>query len=239
MNPSWLGAMVKAAVIAGVAGAGAATAAGECSPPRLISPPPGQTVGDSRPVIAIASDALRHSTRLVAEIRSPEKEILQRVDTELKSDVLQLPGQATLYRANIKLALHATCKGDAPEAAERIAIARIYVDTGLACRPPREVVRSGAELRWARPEEADRTEIALLSADDGREFRRLDENQNRLLGRAADLDAPDRGGFAGCRDPADAAAQGVCSRHEHERPCFALTLAVKFEILFQRGKIEA
>jgi hypothetical protein len=124
-------------------------------------------------VIAIAPDALRLSARLVAEVRIPEKEILQRVDTELKSDALQLPIGATLYRANIKLAVSAKCKDAAPGTGERSANVRIYVDTGLACRPPREIVRSGSRLLWVRAEEADRTEIAFLGADDGRELRRL------------------------------------------------------------------
>jgi hypothetical protein len=130
-------------------------------------------VGDARPVIAIAPDAQRLSTRLIAEIRNPEREILQRVDTELRTHALQLPGQLALYRANIKVALHARCKDGPPGAAEQIATARVYVDTGLACRPPRGAVQSGSELRWTRAEESDRTEVALLSADEGRELRRL------------------------------------------------------------------
>jgi Arc/MetJ family transcription regulator len=134
----------------------------------LVTPSPGQVLADARPVIAIAPDASRRGTWLNAEVRVPEKELLERIDAELGAGALRLPLDAPIYRATVKLALRATCGTGATSTATT----RIHIDTGLACAAPREVAWSRPNLKWQRGDGADRTEVAILRADDARELRR-------------------------------------------------------------------
>jgi hypothetical protein len=148
--------------------AAARGAAADCAPARFVTPAAGEALTNARAPIAFAPQAGRTSLRVTIEMRAPEKEVLQRVDTEVAGDVVRLPSVESLYRADVIVVAYAKCGSDTAPAVQR----RFHVDTGLSCAPPASVMHAAGMLRWARASGAERTEVALLDETDLRELRR-------------------------------------------------------------------
>jgi hypothetical protein len=155
--------MWKACVV--IAASYAASAAG-CPAAELIAPGKGETIAASRPAIEWRALPGVERYRLQMESRIPEGRVLARVDTVVAGTKFVPPGALTDERAAVKVLVTADC-GTAAQPSVIEEPARFFVDLRGSCPAPALSVE-GSKIVWGKVAGAQRYELAVYSALDGR-----------------------------------------------------------------------
>jgi hypothetical protein len=139
----------------------------DCAPPEFLSPAASSVVAEARPLVALRPQP-GVTPRLFVEVRTPEKEILRRLDLRLGSGALQLPLGDSIYRATVSMRASVPCGAGKPAIVE----SRFYIDTGLACPAPARAAIAAGRLTWERPAAASATLVAFFDSGSARELAR-------------------------------------------------------------------
>lgn len=142
--------------------------ADSCQIAEVIAPAGGETVASARPGIEwrVLPSVARY--RLQMESRVPEGRVLARFDTVVAGTRFVPPTALTDERAAVKVLVTADC-GVGNQAGLIEEPARFFIDLKNSCPAPASVqVNDGKTIGWGKVAGAQRYELAVYSAIDGR-----------------------------------------------------------------------
>jgi hypothetical protein len=141
-----------------------------CANTAVLVPAGSQVIPETRPLIVWAGQQRAH---VVLEARIPERELVQRIDTEVAGNSIKVAQELTNYRANVRVALNVPCGSSGKSDKEQTTNMRFYIDTGLACLPPAGLaVQEPGILAWSKTSTGDAVEVTLFRLSDWKEVAR-------------------------------------------------------------------
>ncbi len=153
-------------------GLNAQTGSVECVGTTLLVPEHSQVISETRPLV-VWQTATQQRSHIVLEARIPERELVQRIDTESVGNSIKVPQELTSYRANVKVALSVPCVTAEKSSQTQTTNMRFYIDTGLACLPPTSFTQQApGKIAWSKTSTSDTVEIALFRVSDWKEMAR-------------------------------------------------------------------